>query len=81
MDTWKHKDIDMRQTWRNGDMETLTWRYENLKNQIENRSLGDFLNPLSVDEETNGSYPCANELNGLNGHANLNNSVHIIIFK
>ncbi len=51
--------------------------------KMENRSSGDFLNPFTVcspckwkfvicpfvDEETKGSYPFANEQNGLNGLA------------
>ncbi len=73
METWKHRDME---AWRHGDMETWTWTHQT---EMENGSPGDFLNPFSfrssckrkivvclfVDEETNRSYPFANELNGL----------------
>jgi hypothetical protein len=35
-----------------------------------------FISCLFVDEETNGSYPYANRLNGLNGLAHLSGYVH-----
>jgi hypothetical protein len=71
----KRGDMD-KETWRHGDMETWTWRHQT---ENGNGSPGDFPKSIYhlhivqtvvchlsifVDEETNGSYPSANRING-----------------
>jgi hypothetical protein len=63
METRRYGDTETRrhgemEIWVHGDMETWTWK------QSWKRKFVVF--PF-VDEETNGSYPLANRLNGLNG--------------
>ncbi len=85
-ETWKHGDIDMRQSntekWRHGDMEKWNFnKYIKWKTEAQVIFLNLFtvcssckwkldVCPL-VDEETGRSYPFANGLNRLNGLAHL----------
>jgi hypothetical protein len=90
--TWGHGDMEM-ETWKHGDMET--WRHEDMETSNGKRKPGQcFLNPFTVcswckrkfvicpfvDEETNKSYPFANELNGLYGPNGLNGLAHLCLF-
>jgi hypothetical protein len=78
---WKHGDIDMETRkhgeMRHRDMEAWIWRHGDIERKTEAQSI--FLNPFTVcslckqkfvvcqfvDEDTIGSYPFANGLNGL----------------
>ncbi len=77
------------ETHRHGDMKTLTWRH-GIQRKTEKGSPSDFLNSFTictsckrkfvvcqlVDEETNGSYPFANGLNGTDVPVYVNYCTH-----
>ncbi len=78
METWKHEGME---TWKHGDMDMEIWRHQTENGKQKPRRFSFIIyRCLSCKrkfvicpfvEETNGSYPFANRINGLNGLAHL----------